>query len=51
MGIIWVAAGTVGIWLSRNEQRSVVPAMVIALTAAAFQVSTTIYIEIPWRLH
>ena len=39
MGIIWVAAGVVGIWLSRNEQRSVVPAIVIALTAAAFQVS------------
>lgn len=39
MGIIWVAAGIVGIWLSRNEQRSVVPAIVIALTAAAFQVS------------
>ncbi|KAG2189166.1 hypothetical protein INT44_004308 [Umbelopsis vinacea] len=37
MGIIWVAAGTVGIWLSRNEQRSVVPSLVIALTAAAFQ--------------
>jgi len=37
MGIIWVAAGVVGIWLSRNEQRSVVPAIVIALTAAAFQ--------------
>jgi hypothetical protein len=39
MGIIWVAAGMVGIWTSRSEQRSVVPAIVIALTAAAFQVS------------
>ncbi|KAG2174969.1 hypothetical protein INT43_006031 [Umbelopsis isabellina] len=37
MGIIWVAAGMVGIWTSRHEQRSVVPAIVIALTAAAFQ--------------
>ncbi|KAM3581597.1 hypothetical protein VKS41_005763 [Umbelopsis sp. WA50703] len=37
MGIIWVAAGMVGIWTSRSEQRSVVPAIVIALTAAAFQ--------------
>ncbi|KAI7849284.1 hypothetical protein BDC45DRAFT_448852 [Circinella umbellata] len=37
MGIIWWIAGLVGIVLSRNGKRSVVPSVLIILTAAAFQ--------------
>ncbi|KAI8080200.1 uncharacterized protein B0P05DRAFT_579120 [Gilbertella persicaria] len=37
MGIIWWAAGIVGIVLSRNGKRSVVPSVLIILTAVAFQ--------------
>ncbi|OBZ90634.1 Protein YTP1 [Choanephora cucurbitarum] len=37
MGIIWWAAGLVGILLSRNGNRSVVPSVLIILTAVAFQ--------------
>jgi hypothetical protein len=37
MGIIWWAAGIVGIVLSRNGQRSVIPSILIILTAVAFQ--------------
>ncbi|KAI8094216.1 putative integral membrane protein [Thamnidium elegans] len=37
MGIIWWAAGIVGVILSRNGQRSVIPSVLIILTAAAFQ--------------
>ncbi|KAI8642265.1 hypothetical protein BD408DRAFT_344640, partial [Parasitella parasitica] len=37
MGIIWWAAGIVGVVLSRNGKRSVIPSILIILTAAAFQ--------------
>lgn len=37
MGIIWWAAGIVGIVLSRNGNRSVIPSILIILTAVAFQ--------------
>ncbi|KAG1054747.1 hypothetical protein G6F43_003265 [Rhizopus delemar] len=37
MGIIWWAAGLVGIMLSRNGKRTVVPSVLIILTAVAFQ--------------
>ncbi|KAI9493110.1 hypothetical protein BDB00DRAFT_824442 [Zychaea mexicana] len=37
MGIIWWVAGLVGIVLSRNGKRSVVPSILIILTAVAFQ--------------
>ncbi|KAI8378524.1 hypothetical protein BD560DRAFT_453397 [Blakeslea trispora] len=37
MGIIWWAAGLIGILLSRNGNRSVVPSVLIILTAVAFQ--------------
>lgn len=37
MGIIWWAAGIVGIILSRNGQRTVIPSILIILTAVAFQ--------------
>lgn len=37
MGIIWWAAGIVGIVLSRNGQRSVIPSILIILTAVSFQ--------------
>ncbi|KAI9277026.1 hypothetical protein BDA99DRAFT_494697 [Phascolomyces articulosus] len=37
MGIIWWIAGLVGIVLSRNGNRSVVPSVLIILTAVAFQ--------------
>lgn len=37
MGIIWWAAGLVGIVLSRNGQRSVIPSILIILTAVSFQ--------------
>lgn len=37
MGVIWWAAGIVGIILSRNGQRSVIPSILIILTAVAFQ--------------
>ncbi|KAI9315919.1 hypothetical protein BX666DRAFT_2019578 [Dichotomocladium elegans] len=37
MGIIWWVAGAVGIVLSRNGKRSVVPSVLIMLTAVAFQ--------------
>ncbi|KAI8374685.1 uncharacterized protein BYT42DRAFT_415689 [Radiomyces spectabilis] len=37
MGIIWWIAGMVGIVLSRNGKRTVVPAVLIILTAVAFQ--------------
>ncbi|KAI7866545.1 hypothetical protein BDF14DRAFT_1812507 [Spinellus fusiger] len=37
MGIIWWMAGLAGIILSRNGKRSIIPAILIMLTAAAFQ--------------
>ncbi|KAI9022860.1 hypothetical protein CLU79DRAFT_751061 [Phycomyces nitens] len=37
MGIIWWMAGMVGIVLSRNGKRSVIPSVIIILTAVAFQ--------------
>ncbi|KAI9483708.1 MAG: hypothetical protein EXX96DRAFT_559291 [Benjaminiella poitrasii] len=37
MGIIWWAAGTVGIVLSRKGKRTVIPSILIILTAVAFQ--------------
>lgn len=37
MGIIWWAAGIVGIILSRKGQRSVIPSILIILTAVSFQ--------------
>ncbi|CEG82589.1 hypothetical protein RMATCC62417_16640 [Rhizopus microsporus] len=37
MGIIWWAAGLVGIVLSRNGKRSVIPSVLIILTAVSFQ--------------
>ncbi|KAI8992103.1 putative integral membrane protein [Mycotypha africana] len=37
MGIIWWAAGLLGIVLSRNGKRSVIPSVLIILTAVSFQ--------------
>ncbi|KAI8333030.1 hypothetical protein BC941DRAFT_380615 [Chlamydoabsidia padenii] len=37
MGIIWWVAGLLGILLSRNGKRTVVPSILIILTAVAFQ--------------
>jgi hypothetical protein len=37
MGIIWCAAGIVGIALSRKGKRSVIPSILIILTAVSFQ--------------
>jgi hypothetical protein len=37
MGIIWWAAGIAGIVLSRKGQRSVIPSILIILTAVSFQ--------------
>lgn len=37
MGIIWWIAGLVGLVLSRNGRRSVIPSILIMLTAVAFQ--------------
>lgn len=37
MGIIWWAAGMVGIALSRNGKRTVLPSVLIILTAVSFQ--------------
>ena len=37
MGVIWWAAGIVGIVLSRNGKRSVIPSILIILTAVSFQ--------------
>jgi hypothetical protein len=37
MGVIWWAAGIAGIVLSRKGKRSVIPSILIILTAAAFQ--------------
>lgn len=37
MGIIWWIAGLVGIVLSRNGNRSVIPSILIMLTAVSFQ--------------
>lgn len=36
MGIIWWIAGAVGIVLSRNGNRSVIPSVLIMLTAVSF---------------
>lgn len=37
MGVIWWAAGLVGIALSRNGNRTVIPSILIILTAVSFQ--------------
>lgn len=37
MGVIWWAAGIAGVVLSRKGKRSVIPSILIILTAAAFQ--------------
>ncbi|EJC98147.1 uncharacterized protein FOMMEDRAFT_130141 [Fomitiporia mediterranea MF3/22] len=35
LGVLWWAGGALGIWLSRNNQRSVVPSIIIILTGWA----------------
>lgn len=35
LGVVWVAGGAAGMWISRNGKRSVIPAVVIALTGWA----------------
>ncbi|TFL04033.1 hypothetical protein BDV98DRAFT_563444 [Pterulicium gracile] len=50
LGVIWWAGGMLGIWLSRNNQRNVVPALIIILTgwsmsnhAQALMISTMVH--------
>ncbi|GAA6022906.1 hypothetical protein JCM11491_006624 [Sporobolomyces phaffii] len=35
LGVLWVCGGLLGMWLSRDGKRSVVPAMIIAMTGLA----------------
>lgn len=50
LGVLWWAGGILGIWLSRNNQRNVVPSVIIILTgwamsehAQALEISTKVH--------
>ncbi|PAV16923.1 integral membrane [Pyrrhoderma noxium] len=50
LGVVWWAGGALGIWLSRNNQRSVVPSIIVILTgwamsehAQALELSTKVH--------
>ncbi|KAF9446891.1 hypothetical protein P691DRAFT_803284 [Macrolepiota fuliginosa MF-IS2] len=50
LGVLWWAGGILGIWLSRNNQRNVVPSLIIILTgwamsehAQALEISTKVH--------
>ncbi|KZT25378.1 hypothetical protein NEOLEDRAFT_1133753 [Neolentinus lepideus HHB14362 ss-1] len=57
MGVLWWAGGAMGVFLSRNNNRSVVPGLIIALTgwamsehAQALMISTKVHSTFGWTL-